>query len=56
MQLSAAVGINRILVLTNLIDIPLATKTSTNPDEDPIHINQRQVRTIHYWIVSLEHD
>jgi hypothetical protein len=40
MQLSAAVGINRILVLTHMIDIPLATKT---PDNDEININHRQV-------------
>ena len=44
MQLSAAVGINRILVLTHLIDVPLTTPTSDNTEIDDININYRQVR------------
>ena len=43
MQLSAAVGINRILALTNLIDIPLTTETST---DDDLHISHRQVMNV----------
>ena len=42
MQLSAATGINRILVLTHMINIPLVTKTSDTED-DNTNINHRQV-------------
>jgi hypothetical protein len=45
MQLSAAIGINRILVLTHMIDIPLVTKTSDTAEDDDIKINHRQVMT-----------
>ncbi|CAF4752765.1 unnamed protein product, partial [Rotaria sp. Silwood2] len=43
MQLSAAIGINRILVLTRMIDPPLMIQTSADSDDDKININQRQV-------------
>jgi hypothetical protein len=43
MQLSAAIGINRILVLTHMIDTPLATKTTDHLEDDDININHRQV-------------
>jgi hypothetical protein len=38
-QLSAAMGINRMLVLTHMIDTPLVMKT----EDDSININHRQV-------------
>lgn len=40
MQMSAAVGINRVLLLTNLLKTPITTETS---DDDDLHINHRQV-------------
>lgn len=43
MQLSAAMGINRILVLTHMIDTPLTTTTSDTTEDDNININHRQV-------------
>ncbi len=43
MQLSAAIGINRILVLTHMIETPLVTKTSDDTEDDNININHRQV-------------
>lgn len=43
MQLSAAVGINRIFLLLGMIDIPLLTKTSDDTEDDNININHRQV-------------
>jgi hypothetical protein len=43
MQLSAAVGINRLLVLTHMIDTPLVAKTSANIEDDNLNINHRQV-------------
>ncbi len=43
MQLSAAIGVNRILVLTHMLDTPFATKTSDNTEDDNININHRQV-------------
>ncbi len=43
MQLSAAIGINRILVLTHMIDTPLATKSSDPVEDENININHRQV-------------
>ena len=46
MQLSAAFGINRILVLTNMIDMPLSVKTSDETEADNININHRQVTTL----------
>ncbi|CAF2954545.1 unnamed protein product [Rotaria sp. Silwood2] len=43
MKLSAAMGINRILVLTDMINIPLIIETSDNAKDDNININHRQV-------------
>ncbi len=44
MQLSAAIGVNRLLVLIHMIDTPLVTKTSDDDDEDhDINVNHRQV-------------
>lgn len=45
-QLSAAIGINRMLVLTHMIDIPLTLKTSDETEDDNININHRQVTTL----------
>ncbi|CAF2415049.1 unnamed protein product [Rotaria sp. Silwood2] len=42
MQLSAAIGVNRILVLTHMINTPLATKISDNAEDNNININHRQ--------------
>ncbi|CAF0750593.1 unnamed protein product [Adineta steineri] len=42
MQLSAAVGINRLLVLTSMIDTPLGIEKSNNIEDDTININHRQ--------------
>ncbi|CAF3052265.1 unnamed protein product, partial [Rotaria sp. Silwood2] len=43
MQLSAAIGINRILVLTRMIDPLLIIQTSADSDDDKINMNQRQI-------------
>jgi hypothetical protein len=50
MQLSAAVGINRLLVLLHMLDIPLVTKTSDNTEDDSINTNHRQVLKIDYSV------
>ncbi|CAF3422313.1 unnamed protein product [Rotaria sp. Silwood1] len=42
MQLSAAIGVNRILVLTHMINTPLVTKISDNVDDNNLNINHRQ--------------
>ncbi|CAF1443089.1 unnamed protein product [Adineta ricciae] len=42
MQLSAAIGVNRMLVLTHMIDIPLTLRTSNEIEDDNININHRQ--------------
>ena len=48
MQLSAAIGINRVLVLTHLIDTPLISETIDHQDDaDDLHINHRQVDRRH---------
>ena len=43
MQLSAAMGINRVLVLTHLIDTPLTSETIDHQEDNDLHINHRQV-------------
>ena len=43
MQLTAAMGVNRLLVLARLFDIPLLNKTGEENDETDLHINDRQV-------------
>ena len=43
MQLSAAMGVNRILVLTHMISTQLSTTAFDNVDDTNININHRQV-------------
>lgn len=50
LQLSAAMGINRLLVLTNLIDVPLAIdQTNESEDENQLYIDHRQVK----WLIFI---
>ena len=48
MQLSAAVGINRILVLAHLIETPLMRETNDHGENDHTHIDHRQVPETKY--------
>lgn len=43
MQLSAATGLNRILVLTHMINTPFSTELFDNDEDSNININHRQV-------------
>ena len=42
-QLSAAIGLNRILILTRIINSPLLRELFDSQENDNININHRQV-------------